>query len=70
MNVDGAFILCGNTQEDLSAFFVDNSMQIFLRYISLRIWEDVYCTLSHGFKKNEQMVSNSVSDRISSRFGL
>ncbi len=70
MNVDGAFILRGNTQEDLSAFFVDNSMQIFLRYISLRIWEDVYRTLSNGFKKNKQMVSNSVSDRISSRFGL
>ncbi len=52
MNVDGAFILCGNTQEDLSAFFVDNSMQIFLRYFFLRIWEDVYCTLSHGFKTN------------------
>ncbi len=41
MNVDGAFILaeiCRN-QEDL--MFVDHSMQIFIRYISLRIWEDV-----------------------------
>ncbi len=44
MNVDGAFILaeiCRN-QEDL--MFVDHSMQLFLRYISLRIWEDVYHT--------------------------
>ncbi len=41
MNVDGAFILaeiCRN-QEDL--MFVDHSMLIFFRYISLRIWEDV-----------------------------
>ncbi len=33
--------------------FVDNSMQIFLRYISLRIWEDVYHTyhIVTGLKK-------------------
>ncbi len=41
MNVDGAFILAeiGRNQEDL--MFVDHSMQILLRYISLWIWEDV-----------------------------
>ncbi len=62
MNVDGAFILaeiCRN-QEDL--MFVDHSMQIFFRYISLRIWEDVYHTyhivtrLYIFFFVNEQMM--------------
>ncbi len=32
------------TRKTSVLLFVDNSMQIFLRYISLRIWEDVYHT--------------------------
>ncbi len=41
MNVDGAFILAETRRKTSVLLFVDNSMQIFLRYISLRIWEDV-----------------------------
>ncbi len=44
MNVDGAFILAETRRKTSVLIFVDNSMQIFLRYISLRIWEDVYHT--------------------------
>ncbi len=41
MNVDGAFIVAEICRNQEVLLFVDNSMQIFLRYISLRIWEDV-----------------------------
>ncbi len=41
MNVDGAFILAEICRNQEVFLFVDNGMQIFLRYISLRIWEDV-----------------------------
>ncbi len=52
MNVDVAFILA-----EYTFIFVDNSMQIFLRYISLRIWEDV-CQKK---MKNEQMMNKCFS---------
>ncbi len=52
MNVDGVFILVETNRKTSVLLFVDHSMQIFLRYISLRIWENVSCiTLSHSFKK-------------------
>ncbi len=41
--------------------FVDNSMQILLRYISLRIWEDVCHTPLKKNNKNEQMMSKGFS---------
>ncbi len=44
MNVDEAFILAETRKKTSVLLFVDNSMQIFLRYISLRILEDVYHT--------------------------
>ncbi len=62
MNVDGAFILAEICRNQEVLLFVDNSMLIFLRYISLRIWEDV-CHTYHivtrikKIKKNEQMMS-------------
>ncbi len=67
MNVDGAFILAETRRKTSVLLFVDNSMQIFLGYISLRIWEDVchmyqIChTPSKKNNKNEQMMSNGVS---------
>ncbi len=66
MNIDGAFILAETRRKTSVLLFVDNSMQIFLRYISLRIWEDVcdtYHIVTRLLKnnKNEQMMSNSVS---------
>ncbi len=41
LNVDGAFILAEICRNQEVLLFVDHSMQMFLRYISLRIWEDV-----------------------------
>ncbi len=66
MNVDGAFILAETRRKTSVLLFVDNSMQIFFGYISLRIWEDV-CHMYHIVTrlqknyKNEQMMSNGVS---------
>ncbi len=61
MNVDGALILAGTRRKTSVLLFVDNSMQIFLRYISLRIWEDVCHTYHIVTQKKEQMINNSVS---------
>ncbi len=75
MNVDGAFILAETRRKTSVLLFVDNSMQIFLRYISLRFWEDV-CHTYHIVtrlkinKKIKQMMSKCLSARISSCFGL
>ncbi len=62
MNVDGAFILAETHRKSSVLLFVDNSMQIFLRYISLRIWEDV-CHAYHIVKhqKNKKKSSCRVS---------
>ncbi len=69
MNVDGAFILAeiyAGIRKTSVLLFVDHSMQIFLRYISLRIWEDVchtYHIVTRLLKnyKNEQMMSKCFS---------
>ncbi len=61
MNIDGAFILAEICRDQDVLLFVDSGMQIFLRYISLRVWEDVCHTPLKIFYKNEQMMSNSVS---------
>ncbi len=63
MNVDGAFILAEICRNQEVLLFVDHSMQIFIRYISLRIWEDVYHTYHMPLKndKNEQMMSKCFS---------
>ncbi len=62
MNVDGAFILADICRNQEVLLFVDNSIQIFLRYISLRIWEDCHTYhISRRNYKNEQMMSNGVS---------
>ncbi len=56
------------TRKTSVLMFVDNSMQIFLRYISLQIWEDVCHTyhivsrLKNIFYKNEQMMSVSAQN--------
>ncbi len=62
MNIDGAFILEEICRDQEVLLFVDNNRQIFLRYISLRIWEDVchtYHIVTRLLKnnKNEQMIS-------------
>ncbi len=75
MNVDGAFILAETHRKTSVLLFVDNSMQIFLRYISLRIWEDVYHTYHivtrfEKKKKSEWWVTVFQRRRIFLRFGL
>ncbi len=54
MNVDGAFILA-ETRRKTSVLLFDNSMQIFLRYISYEFGKMFITriTLSYGFKKKE-----------------
>ncbi len=64
MNVDGAFILAETRRKSSVLLFVDNSMQIFLRYISLRIWEDVchrYHIVKRKNNKKEQLPSKCFS---------
>ncbi len=71
MKVDGAFILAEICRSQEVLLFVDHSMQIFLRYISLRIWEDV-CHTYHIVTcfdynqnyKNEQMMSKCFNIEI------
>ncbi len=57
------------TRKTSVLLFVDNSMQILLRYISLRIWEDICHTYHIDTRllknnKNEQMMSVSAQNLL------
>ncbi len=66
MNVDGAFILAETSRKTSVFLFVDNSMQIFLRYISLQILGRCLSHVSHCHtplkkkKKHLKMISNGI----------
>ncbi len=59
MNVDGAFILAETCRKTSVLLFVDNSMQIFLRYLIMNLGRCL-SHVSHCYTplKKEQMMSN------------